>query len=61
VRAIVVARIALSPLVAVARVIERRVRTSSRVARPARFVMAALARRSRGARTFVRLRVMPLV
>ena len=60
-KAAVALRIALAPAVAVARVIERRLRTSPRIERTARRALAAVARRSRMARSFVRLRMMPLV
>ena len=54
-------RTVAAPLVAAARVVERRVRTSVQIERGARRVLAALARRSRDAKVFVRLRVMSLV
>lgn len=55
------ARVVLAPIVAALRVVERRARSSARVERRARAMLAALARRSRAAKTFVRLRVMSLV
>jgi hypothetical protein len=48
-------------LVALARVIERRLRTSAAVQRAARGAMARLARSSKNARAFVRLRIMPII
>jgi hypothetical protein len=48
-------------VVAAARVVEARLRSSRRVRRAARDVAAALARRSNEARAFVRLRLMRLV
>jgi hypothetical protein len=48
-------------IVALSRVIEARARTSPRVQRRARRLMAALAKRSREARSFVQLRLMRLV
>ncbi len=60
-KAAVVFRVALAPVVAVMRVVERHLRTSPRVERSARRTLATFAHRSRMARSFVRLRVMPLV
>lgn len=48
-------------IVAVARVVEHRVRTSKRVTKLARSSMAILARSSKNARAFVRLRLMSIV
>lgn len=60
-KAAVALRMALAPVVAIARVLERRLRTSTRVEPRARRALAAFAHRSRMARSFVRLRMMPLV
>jgi hypothetical protein len=48
-------------IVAAARVVEERVRTSPRVRRAARAAMALAAKRSTEARAFVRIRLMRLV
>jgi hypothetical protein len=53
--------IALDGLVAFARVLERRARTSPSLRRAGRRAAAALARRSKEARAFVALRLMKLV
>ncbi len=53
--------IALVALVALGRVIERRVRTSVPLRRAGRRAAAAMAKRSREARSFVALRLMKLV
>ena len=48
-------------VVALARVVERRVRTSRRLRTLGRASIAALSRVSSNARAFVRLRLMPIV
>jgi hypothetical protein len=51
----------MTSLVALARVIEQRVRGSERLRRAGRRLAAGVARRSKNARAFVQLRLMRLV